>query len=313
MRILRLAGALAALALAAVALWSYRPPLETSMTSTEITMPMPADVPVASPADSPASPAPPAEALAPLADVPAPPAEAPAPPAEASAPPAETSAPPAEASAPPAEASAPTAEVPAPPAEAQSVPTLPKLPSREVAMRTPHAVPENDPIPPARPFEFKSAPGLAAQPTPRGESATASRARGASARAAQLAGAAQASGATALLVAGRPLVLFGVRPPGGADRCLSPGSLNLGAPPTCVDKAHAALAARLARNPTVSCRLPAPATAASAAVCLDAEGVDLGGLLVAEGLALADPSQSYDYVGAETVARSQGRGLWHFR
>ena len=24
-------------------------------------------------------------------------------------------------------------------------------------------------------------------------------------------------------------------------------------------------------------------------------------------------SQSYDYVGAETVARSQGRGLWHFR
>jgi len=310
MRILHLAGALAALALAAVALWSYRPPLETSMTSTEITMPMPADVPVASPADSPASPAPPAEALAPLAEVPAPPteasapaAEASAPPAEASAPPAEASAPPAEASAPPAEASAPTAEVPAPPTEAQSVPTLPKLPSREVAMRTPHAVPENDPIPPARPFEFKSAPGLAAQPTP----------RGASARAARLAGAAQASGATALLVAGRPLVLFGVRPPGGADRCLSPGSLNLGAPPTCVDKAHAALAARLARNPTVSCRLPAPATAAGAAICLDAEGVDLGGLLVAEGLALADPSQSYDYVGAETVARSQGRGLWHFR
>ena len=108
-------------------------------------------------------------------------------------------------------------------------------------------------------------------------------------------------------------MLFGVRPPGGADRCLSPGSLNLSAPPTCVDKAHAALAARLARNPTVSCRLPAPATAASAAVCLDAEGVDLGGLLVAEGLALADPSQSYDYVGAETAARSQGRGLWHFR
>ena len=51
----------------------------------------------------------------------------------------------------------------------------------------------------------------------------------------------------------------------------------------------------------------------SPAICLDGDGVDLGGFLVAEGLALADPAQSYDYVGAEGIARAQKRGLWLFR
>ena len=79
----------------------------------------------------------------------------------------------------------------------------------------------------------------------------------------------------------------------------------------CIEQAHRALAARLAPNAGVSCRVPAPN--AVGAICLDALGVDLGGLLVAEGLALADPSQSYDYVGAESIARTQHRGLWLFR
>jgi endonuclease YncB( thermonuclease family) len=262
MRFQWIAGGIAGLALATIALWPVRPPPDTIPALSGATLPIPMQTEIV------AAPSPPETAAAPT---------------------------------PPA-TSAPAA-----------APALPKLPSREVAMRTPHVVPENDPLPPTRPFEFKSAPGLAAQPTPRRETTTASIPRGAPSRAAQLAGAAQASGATALLVAGRPLVLFGVRPPMSGDRCLSPSGLNIGAAPSCVDKAHDALAARLARNATVFCRLPAPATAAGAAICLDAEGVDLGGLLVAEGLALADPSQSYDYVGAETVARSQGRGLWRFR
>jgi endonuclease YncB( thermonuclease family) len=210
------------------------------------------------------------------------------------------------------------AEAPAPePAQAAAEPpppALPKLSTREIAARPTHTVPE-DQIPPSpRPFEFKQASGLPASsppssPPPR-STATAALPRAQSAQ--QLAGAAQASGATALLVGGQPLSLFGVRPPSTTDRCLGTGGFNIGAP-NCADRARDTLAARLAHDPHVSCRVPSPKTAASAAICLDAEGVDLGGLLVAEGLALADPSQSYDYVGAETVARTQGRGLWHFR
>jgi endonuclease YncB( thermonuclease family) len=107
-------------------------------------------------------------------------------------------------------------------------------------------------------------------------------------------------------------MLFGVRPPNSGDRCLAASGLNLGTPPPCLQKAQDTLIARLARNPSVSCRVPAPGTASAAAICLDADGVDLGGFLVAEGLALADPAQSYDYVGAESIARSQHRGLWRF-
>src|SRR5712692_5737047 len=55
-------------------------------------------------------------------------------------------------------------------------------------------------------------------------------------------------------------------------------------------------------------RAPVPA-----AVCHDATGADLGLLLVAEGFALADPTQSYDYFAAEAAARQLRRGLWHYR
>jgi len=58
---------------------------------------------------------------------------------------------------------------------------------------------------------------------------------------------------------------------------------------------------------------PKPGIVIAFAICLDADGVDLGGWLVSEGLALADTGQSYDYAGAESIARSQKRGLWGFR
>jgi endonuclease YncB( thermonuclease family) len=203
-----------------------------------------------------------------------------------------------------AAASEPAVVAASPPPKAT---TLPKLPTRDVAMRPAHVVPENDPILPARPIDIQKSPSLTAETVPP-HIAPRTPTRVA---AVQIAGAAEVSDATALRVAGRPLVLFGVRPPGSGDRCLAAGGLNLGTPPPCLQKAQDMLIARLARNPSVSCRVPAPG-AAPAAICLDADGVDLGGFLVAEGLALADPAQSYDYIGAETIARSQRRGLWRF-
>jgi endonuclease YncB( thermonuclease family) len=193
---------------------------------------------------------------------------------------------------------------------------LPRLPSIVVAARPAHIVPEDEPIPPARPIDIRNPPGGAAPsapaPAPSSAAPTEQAARGLAPRspAFQIAGTAEASGAAALLVSGRPIRLFGVRPPSAADRCIPANSP--GAPLSCTEQAHRELAARLAHNAGVSCRVPVP-NAAGAAVCLDAQGVDLGGMLVAEGLALADPSQSYDYVGAESIARTQHRGLWLFR
>ena len=115
------------------------------------------------------------------------------------------------------------------------------------------------------------------------------------------------------------MVLFGIRPPATGDRCATGGAAPTGSGAQsrgtlpCAEQARWTLAAHLARKTNVSCRFPAAARAASAAICLDGDGIDLAGMLVAEGLATADPAQSYDYVGAESVARTQKRGLWLFR
>jgi endonuclease YncB( thermonuclease family) len=185
---------------------------------------------------------------------------------------------------------------------------VPRLPNRVVEVRPAHVVPENEPLPPERPIDIRNPPNTAAQTASAGPSQQAAPSAAPRAPAVQIAGAAEASGAAALLVSGQPIRLFGVRPPSTVDRCAPAGAAG----PSCTEQARRALAARLARNAGVSCRVPAP-TATGTAVCLDAEGVDLGGLLVAEGLALADPTQSYDYVGAESIARTQHRGLWLFR
>jgi endonuclease YncB( thermonuclease family) len=186
----------------------------------------------------------------------------------------------------------PVAE-PAPAAPA--TPELAPLPSREVAQIPFHAVPENEEPPKPQPFQMHDSPGLA-------PSRQASRGGGqaASPPPRQLAGRAEAIGADAIRVDGRELRLFGVQPPAGNDRC--DGTL-------CTERARAVLAGRLSR--TASCRFPTPGS--SSAICLDGNGVDLGGLLVGEGLALADRSQSFDYVGAESIAKSQKRGLWQLR
>jgi endonuclease YncB( thermonuclease family) len=89
--------------------------------------------------------------------------------------------------------------------------------------------------------------------------------------------------------------------------------LRHGTAQSCRDVARKALAQRHAAHSQVHCRIPPGQRGAPGAICLDASGTDLGGFLVAEGFALADPAQSYDYVGAEGVARSFHRGLWHYR
>jgi endonuclease YncB( thermonuclease family) len=205
---------------------------------------------------------------------------------------------------------------PSPPAAPQpvvepppAVPALAPLPERQVAEIPFHAVPENEVPPKPQPFQMRDSPGMVAS---RGSTRTSPQSAALAPPPRQLAGKAEVAGAAVLRVGGQNLRLFGIRPPGGDDRCGGSGNgsgSGSGVMP-CADRARAVLAGRLAR--TTSCRFPAPSSD-SGAICLDGDGVDLGGLLVGEGLALADRSQSFDYVGAESIAKSQRRGLWQFR
>src|SRR5438477_5066336 len=125
-----------------------------------------------------------------------------------------------------------------------------------------------------------------------------------------LSGPAHATGTVSLAVNGHSVRLYGVLPPASTDRC----ALGTGAPQTCAEVTQAMLAARLARSASVTCQLPPGTTPAEPArICLDATGVDVGGYLVGEGLAVADPHAGKGYAGAESAARTSGKGLWRFR
>ena len=117
----------------------------------------------------------------------------------------------------------------------------------------------------------------------------------------QFSGPARVIESTGLVVGAVSVQLFGVRSLPIAQRC---------GPYRCVSVAIAALNSRLARNATVFCRTPLASQGVTYAICLDSEGADLGGYLVGEGLAKADPGQSYDYVGAEKIAHDLRRGIW---
>jgi endonuclease YncB( thermonuclease family) len=126
----------------------------------------------------------------------------------------------------------------------------------------------------------------------------------------QFQGGARVTGATALTVGGIQVQLFGVKPPLPSDRCELAGT-----PMSCVELAKKRLQERFGRSDQVNCRTPnpQPGMVVAFAICLDANGIDLGSFLLNEGLALADTGQSYDYVGAEGVARTLKHGLWKFR
>lgn len=189
-------------------------------------------------------------------------------------------------------------------AQAPTPPAVPDLPTVEVAPRPIYPVPEDEPPPPpapkANPFDRAARPtasfGASSRPAPSPTPAPV------------IAGAAKASGPTTLAVAGRPIRLFGVKIPEPGDRCGKGSGRG-----NCAEAAHDALTQRLDRSPQVSCRIPAGQRGNPAAVCVDASGTDLGRFLVAEGLALADTTQSYEYFGAEGKARSSRLGLWGHR
>lgn len=195
----------------------------------------------------------------------------------------------------------------APPAAA---PALPALPTVEVPQRPLHTVPDD--FPPPRPVTVKgrdgkemaphSAPAMIASrtPVPPPQQPPVR----------TIAGAARVLDAVTIVIGWRSVALFGVKAPTPGDRC----TRGAAAPDVCGDLARDVLALRLLRNGNVSCRVPAGQRGgAQAAICRDANGVDLGGWLVAEGLVLADSTGSYDYVGAQNVARSVRRGLWRYR
>lgn len=181
------------------------------------------------------------------------------------------------------------------------------LPTVEIGQRPVHAVPEGDAAP-ARPVTIKGPDGretaLRAVPVPRHYTPSPPPLT-------QISGAARVTDGVSLSVLGRKVRLFGVRAPAAGDLCPSGDST---APRPCSDEARGALIARLAGNAQIFCRVPPGQRApVPAAVCHDASGADLAGMLVADGFALADPTQSYDYFGAEAAARQLRRGLWHYR
>jgi len=125
----------------------------------------------------------------------------------------------------------------------------------------------------------------------------------------QFSGSGKVTGPAALEIGKVPVQLFGVKEPPSHERC------GLGAGADCATAAQRALATHLKPGAQIFCHVPSPkpGIVVAFAICLDADGVDLGGWLVSEGLALADTGQSYDYAGAESIARGQKRGLWGFR
>jgi endonuclease YncB( thermonuclease family) len=250
-----------------------------------------------------------------------------------------TAAPPGQQASVPSSVPAPEASPNPPPVTAQAMPAKPPgsdLPNVDVAPRTVHAVPDAEP--PAASVtivdrngrtlkEINPSAGLSPTYVPSvGPGGAATAPRGSArpvlvpppapnARLASLPpgtsfdGKGSARGGAMLSVSGRDVRLFGVRLADGRDKC----GLGAGDNRSCGDVARDALAQRLQRYPTVACRVPSGQRGDQVAICTDSSGTDLGGFLVAEGYALADTNQSFDYFGAEGVARANRRGLWRYR
>jgi endonuclease YncB( thermonuclease family) len=215
----------------------------------------------------------------------------------------------------------PPVPAPAQPAAAPA-PPLPKdpgadLPVVQVAQQAVHDVPADSALEaaPAVTFERRAAANdELAKPTSYRPAPSAPRAlpkRSHSAHVASIQplpidGRAIAAYGASLSVDGQPIRLFGVVTPGPRDRCGNDGA-------SCGDAERAAIAERLAGDPDVSCAMPPGQEGAPAYVCRDRAGIDLGRLLVVEGLALADTAQSYEYLTDQDGARRSRQGLWRYR
>jgi endonuclease YncB( thermonuclease family) len=224
-------------------------------------------------------------ALPPTASAPTPPASAPA--------------------GPPAAEPAPVEPAPIPVVEAPpAAPVPPPLTTVQIVDRPIHEVPpeKNPPPPDSTALDMtRPPPGAAGRHPSEGSTHAAPK---------QFSGVAKVTGATSIMVDGIPVELFGVKSPMPGDKCELGGVAM-----SCVDLAKKRLGERLGLSNQVNCRTPnpQPGLVVAFAICLDARGIDLGSYLLNEGLALADTGQSYDYVGAESVARTLKHGLWKFR
>ncbi len=208
----------------------------------------------------------------------------------------------------PLPAAPPSAPAASPVPSPAAPPKSPDLPTITVGERPVHVVPEDRPTPEV-PITLETREGRvigrSESPAPLPASAPAPR----TLEARPLVGAATIAGGASLGVDGHTVRFFGVRAPGARDRCAAAD----GTAQPCIDIARAALAAQLKSNATVRCTMPPGQTRDPGFVCHDSAGADLGGFLVAEGLALADTTSSYQYFGAQGVARSFHRGLWRYR
>ncbi|HTH98972.1 MAG TPA: hypothetical protein VL574_16265 [Stellaceae bacterium] len=206
-------------------------------------------------------------------------------------------APPAPPSAPKPEPSKTEAPKPAP---------LPALPTVNVATVPIHAPPAESAAPAGRPLDLRKFEATLRQgaATTAHPAVTAAQTTKGGAAPREISGPARVTSATGLIVGGVPVELYGIEHVTAGDRC-GGGS--------CEQAAIEALQARLSRG-SVSCRSPRRNLGVVAfAICLDSSGVDLGGMLVGDGLALANRRESKDYVGAERVARDLRHGLWQSR
>jgi endonuclease YncB( thermonuclease family) len=187
----------------------------------------------------------------------------------------------------------PPAPAPLPPVVAHppAEPVLTPLPEAQIGARSIHAVPEEPDRPTDRHVSDEVANG------PRELPPTTQK---------QFSGTGKVIGPASLMVGDARVQLFGIKPPDANERC------GIGAAADCAETARQALTSRFPPNANIYCQVPHlhPGASAVSAICLDPDSADLGGYLVSEGLALADTSQSYDYVGAESIARNARRGLW---
>jgi endonuclease YncB( thermonuclease family) len=200
---------------------------------------------------------------------------------------------------------APIVSTPAPPVPAPAAlpppQALPALPQVQVAAQPEHAPPpDTGPVAAGRPLDLR---GFDAKAPASSTSSAPAEARTGHAPS-DFAGPGRVTSATGLIVGRIPVELFGIRHSAEGDRC---GDMD------CEQAAMAALTAKLNRG-RVSCHSPVPNKGVVAfAICLDSDGVDLGGMLVGDGLALANRRESSDYAGAEGVAHDLRHGLWQSR
>ena len=207
----------------------------------------------------------------------------------------------------PSPVAAPVAAVPvvAPPADPNA-----DLPSIEIAPRVARPVPgdsESEPAPHVT-IERRDGRVIAERSTPVPQRPP-PRASQAALDPGAIAGPARPVSGPILSVDGRTVRLFGVRPADAREHC-GPGG---GVAASCILAANAAIAARLGGNAGVTCTMPPGQRGDPAFICRDASGLDLGGMLVAQGLALVDTGSSYQYMSAQDAARVAHQGLWRYR